>query len=150
MSLPGARGWRGRPMFRGLRHWRVLRLLRTMHPRSEVTRGYLPCHWHHVGRADDVSRDLASGCAAGAVFEHLVANDTIGRGDAALYGFAIAFPCRPANGLPALFRAVGGWNLLRPALAMMIFRIGHARAPSVHTMRQSVESIACCRAVWFG
>lgn len=69
-----------RPMFRGLRHWRVLRLLRTvgMHHALGLRAAYLPCRLApHVG-ALTTSLDLASGAlTAGAVFERIWLRTTL-------------------------------------------------------------------------
>lgn len=101
-----------RPMFRGLRHWRVLRLLRTvgMHHALGLRAGLpavpigTPC-----GRADDVSRPRV-GCAdcRRGFRAHLVADDTIGRGTAALCGFRGAFPAGLRMGCTACSSGTGG------------------------------------------
>lgn len=135
-----------RPMFRGLRHWRVLRLLRTvgMHHALGLRAAYLPCRLApHVG-ALTTSLDLASGAlTAGAVFERIWLRTTLLGAELQPFAASAVLSLPACEWVAPHVRAalVGGWNLLAPGhWPMMVFRIGHARAPSVRTMRQSVEA----------
>lgn len=135
-----------RPMFRGLRDWRVLRLLRTvgMHHALGLRAAYLPCRLApHVG-ALTTSLDLASGAlTAGAVFERIWLRTTLLGAELQPFAASAVLSLPACEWVAPHVRAalVGGWNLLAPGhWPMMVFRIGHARAPSVRTMRQSVEA----------
>lgn len=107
-----------RPMFRGLRHWRVLRLLRTvgMHHALGLRAAYLPCRLApHVG-ALTTSLDLASGAlTAGAVFERIWLRTTLLGAELQPFAASAVLSCRPANGLHRMFER--HWWGLEPVSA---------------------------------
>ncbi|WP_204081084.1 hypothetical protein [Mycobacterium riyadhense] len=140
-----------RPMFRSLRHWQVIRLLQTvgMHHVLGLRAGYLPCRFApHVG-ALTTSLDTEAGpIAAGAAFERIWLRTTLlGMALQPLAGSALlALPgCEWVS--PKVRTALtAGWKGLAPGrLPMMVFRVGHARAPSVRTTRPSPEAYRCAR-----
>ncbi|SOJ53886.1 hypothetical protein MSIMFB_01384 [Mycobacterium simulans] len=142
-----------RPMFRSLRHWNVMRLLQRvgMHHALGLRAGYLPCRLApHVG-ALTTSLDTEAGpIAAGAAFERIWLRTTLlGMALQPLAGSALlALPDCEWVSPNVRSELADGWKGLAPGrLPMMLFRIGHARAPSVRTARPSPQAYCCAPSV---
>lgn len=135
-----------RPMFRALRHWKLVRGLHAIgvHHSLGVRAAYLPCRLApHVGALTTSLDPDAGSVAAGAAFERIWLKVT--QLGAELQPFAapavFALPvCEWVS--PRVHAALQqGWQQLTPGRApMIVFRIGHAPPPSVRTTREPLES----------
>ena len=127
-----------RPLFKALRHWRVMRVLAASRraPASSVLRAaYLPCRTAPHVCALATSLDLDRGAVAvGRALERIWLRDDL--------AYGLAFQPLAGAALLALEgyrdvdegvrrRLASGWSrLCADALPLMVFRIGHARPPS--------------------
>ena len=134
-----------RTVFGALRHWELVRLLNGigLHHVFGIRAAYLPCRLApHVG-ALTTSLDLDTGAVAtGAAFERVWLRTTLqGSSLQPLAGSALlALPECPGVSPSARRTLSEGWKRLTPGRTpLMVFRVGHARPPSVRAARRPLD-----------
>ena len=135
------------PLFKGLRHWGVMRVLNTLgtHRFIGFRGAYLPCRMAPHVCALATSLDLDRGAVAvGRALERIWLRAT---------SFGMAFQPLAGAALLALEsyrdveegvrrRLASGWSrLCTDVLPLMVFRIGHARPPSMRSGRPAVADL---------
>lgn len=134
-----------RPMFAALRHWNLVRRLHAVgvHHALGMRAAYLPCRFApHVG-ALTTSADLDSGTlAAGAAFQRIWLRATLLGVELQPFAAPAVFALPGCGWASPHVRSAlqEGWENLTPRHSpIMVFRIGHAPAPSVRTSRPVLD-----------
>lgn len=148
---PGALEVEGplRPMFKLMRHWRVMRTLNLLgtHYVMGVRAAWLPCRFApHLGLVAVKGDDEGAVFAAGRMFQRVwLAATELGLSlqpfpASAIYSMAGAV----AEHVPGDLQRVlaEGWRQLMPpdSVPVMLFRVGRAGAPTLTTSRRTVDS----------
>lgn len=138
-----------RPMFRALRHWRLVRALHAVGAQHllGLRVAYLPCRTApHVGALTmptEAPDPEAGAFAAGSVFERVWLRTTQLGMELQPFAAPAVLSLTDCEWASPKARAAlaAGWRRLTPGrVPIIVFRVGRASAPSVRTARQPLEA----------